>query len=168
MTYNPRTIPEGAEMTLHSIMKQSIGSPSYSAVAVLGVSIHKDNLVTPTRRRAFDHDYPADWEFDPKSGAVLWVEDDIPILSDDFMVCGDHEGIFAYSEGTDGDHLIIGRGVTTESSIFRATAGEHKRMEVDVTDADAIDSVRHGLQALLGDRYHESDFGIWVVQSCSY
>lgn len=147
---------------------QDAMGPSYSAIAVLGVSIHKDSLVTPVKRKAFDHDYPADWEFDPKSGAPLWVEDDIPILTDDFMVRGDHEGIFAFSEGTEGDHLIIGHGVSTESSIFRATAGEHRRMDLDVADPVAVENIRWRLLDLLGDNYQDDQFGIWVVQSCSY
>ena len=141
---------------------------SYHAYAVLGVKLSKSELMIQKREKAFDHDFPDDWEVHPKTGKKLWNEFEVSIFGDHWEPSSriPDSDLLSFTDGSyDGDEPVyIGFGIEGGESGYGGDSFMH-------VDAEKLDDVKTEI-IKLNEKFDlginiDKRFGLWAVLYCS-
>lgn len=158
----------------------------YSAISVIGVCLpNKDELpkaMIMTRKKAFDHDYGEDYEFHPKNGSKLWLDEKEEVEADYPAIILDTEGFIDEDEIEEGQTIIdltdqeelcctysTDERITFYGFIIKTGyANGDKDVSFDhLPDIERIKNlIKNKLEPL--NLWDEDEFGLYSILYCSY
>lgn len=140
----------------------------YKAYAGIGLRVRPDKLCKPVRVKAFEHSFPENLNFDPKTGKKLWYDRNL-YLSDKgaFELEDRPESIFGFPVlwSTDNHEAVI-CAVASGRKTY-SNGGEHvERADLPVALDAQIDKFRQAMEE--HGLWNPKEFGLWAVLYCSY
>lgn len=140
----------------------------YHAKAVIGIEINEADIPKKHFKvKAFDHDYPEDWEVEPtKPNRKLWKEGNFPEFdfeyAQEFTRKIELPKNIQLFKGTDGQPAVLGFGIETGSS----NGGIDYEFEPISDITDIKNSLKNLLEPL--GMWDETSFGLYSILYCSY
>lgn len=129
----------------------------YSAYAVIGVKVNRGDLFTDEKIKAFPHDFPDTFEYDPQTGRSLWQTRSVPITGynvDDETVAG--YALIDAGDGSSYDYIALVAATETGSN------GEDDDFEHVPHDLEKEKAKMKAALEPLG-LWEGDQFGLWSI-----
>lgn len=136
----------------------------YDAEVRIGYRMPRSvGVLAGQRKRAFDHDYPDDFEVCPRTGRKLWISREtwfnghVMDSSEDFFDFGDGQTLWLIDDGKEAWVCL------------RHTVGEYDQpVKIELTNLDDVRQlIDSGCAELCQTGVpHESEFGVWLLLVC--
>ena len=158
----------------------------YTAITVIGVCLpHAEDLPKAkvmARKRAFDHDYDESYEFHPKSGDKLWLDEQEEVEADYPAIILDQEGYIEEDEIKEGQRVvdltdIEGLDCTCSTDNYRSffgyvleTGSSNGGQSVCFEALPDIQKIKTQIKEKLEPLglWDEEEFGVYSILYCSY
>jgi hypothetical protein len=135
-------------------------SVKWKAYAVYGQRLPVSALYKTAGVKAFEHDYPANWTYDPKTGQRLWTDEKIPIDGYN-KIKGDLFGFEVFFGTGDEDLAYVGVGVGRQTSSIGRSDELLADAGIDEDIGNRMADLRLALS--LAGLYDPKTFGLWAV-----